>query len=131
MNAFEHYCWQLRSAVAESGLTRAELADRLGVTPATVKSWVTGRRSPTVRRLMDLCKVLDLDVSRLFERATDMPVQVTCKVCGLNFRSRVGHRIHVAIKAKSCDVHARLMEPAPAAAQQGTMLVRALETSAV
>lgn len=128
-SAFEHYCWQLRNAVAESGLTRAELADRVGVTPATVKSWVTGRRSPTVKRLIDLTNALDLDVSRLFEQPTDMPAHVKCEVCGLTFRSRVGHRIHVAIKAKSCDEHAKCIGPAHP--PTSTMLVRALETSGV
>lgn len=126
MSAFEHYCWQLRSAVAESGLTRAELAERVGVTPATVKSWVTGRRSPTVRRLVDLAIALDIDPGRLFEHPTDMPVNVTCEVCGLTFRSRVGHRIHVAIKAKTCELHAAL-----AVGVNGALLVRALETSGV
>lgn len=124
MGVFEDYCWQLRSAVAESGLSRAELAERLGVTPATVKSWVTGRRSPTVRRLLDLTAVLGLDVGRLFEPPTDLPVQVTCEVCGQTFRNRVGHRIHVAIKAKTCDQHAAIAEPEGAR-------TRSLETSAV
>jgi transcriptional regulator with XRE-family HTH domain len=124
MGVFDDYCWQLRSAVAESGLSRAELAERVGVTPATVKSWVTGRRSPTVRRLLDLTAALDLEVGRLFERPTDLPVQVTCAACGQTFRNRVGHRIHVAIKAKTCDKHAAIAEPAVAQA-------RVLEASAV
>lgn len=111
MSAFEGYCWQLRSAVSGSGLSRAEIADRLGVTPATVKSWVTGRRSPTVRRLLDLSAVLHVDARGLFAAPTNMPVDVSCEACDQTFRSRVGHRIHVAIKAKTCAGHAAIAGP--------------------
>ena len=108
MKSFDAFCWKLRSAMKSSGLTRHELADRLGLKPATIKSWVVGRRSPTVRRLLELTSVLGVETGHLFEEPGDMPVVTTCDACGQTFRRAVGHRIHVALKAKDCPAHAKL-----------------------
>ena len=44
MESFETFCCQLSTAIKKSGYSRAELADKLGVKPATIKSWCVGRR---------------------------------------------------------------------------------------
>lgn len=113
MKSFDAFCWKLRSAMKSSGMTRLELADRLGVKPSAVKSWAVGRRSPTVRRLLAVSSVLGVEPRRLFEEPVDMPMVTTCEVCGRTFRRAVGHRIHVALKAKDCPEHAKLQLALP------------------
>jgi transcriptional regulator with XRE-family HTH domain len=46
---------RLRDLIAESGLTRADVADRAGLTPGNLSRLLSGRRSPhleTVRRVL-------------------------------------------------------------------------------
>lgn len=109
MSPFDAYCWNLRTALKESGLSRAELAARLGVKAATIKSWVVGRRSPTVRRLLDLAGVLGLDPGRLFVPPEDAPAATTCTACGQVFGRQIGYRIHLALRAKEDPAHAGLL----------------------
>ncbi len=105
---FETFCWQLASVIRDSGLTRAELADRLGLKPATIKSWCVGRRSPTVRRLLELTSLLEVEPSALFVPAPSEPVRHECAACGQVFQRPVGYRIHVALRSKDDPAHARL-----------------------
>jgi transcriptional regulator with XRE-family HTH domain len=123
--AFEEYCWQLRQLLAQSTMTRAELAARLEVTPATIKSWVTGRRSPTVRRLLELLALLEVAPGRLFDGPADMPAPVPCAACGRPFRRRIGYRIHLALAAKTCEAHAKLagLHPVPPPAAQRELVL--------
>jgi hypothetical protein len=116
VKSFDGFCWKLRCAMKSSGLTRQELAERLGLKPSAIKSWVVGRRSPTVRRLLALSSVLGVAPSQLFDEPADMPVVTTCGACGQTFRRPVGHRIHIGLKAKDCPKHAALhlaLPPAP------------------
>lgn len=108
MEHFEIFCWQLSAAIKRSGLSRAELATRLGLKPATVKSWCVGRRAPTVRRLLELTDLLQIDPRVLFEAPANLPRRMTCPACGQGFSRKVGYRIHVALKAKDDPRHAAL-----------------------
>lgn len=113
MESFEVFCCNLAEAIKESPHSRVELANLLGVKPATIKSWCVGRRAPTVIRLLDLCRVLEVDAEELF-RAPDSPQQrYECPVCGQNFRRMVGLRIHVALRARENDGHGDFAEGTP------------------
>lgn len=109
--SFDVYRWQLQSAIRRSGRTRAELARRLGLKPATLKAWVSGRRSPTVRRLLDLLQLLEVEPARLFQQPDDMPTPHLCSACGRSFSQERFYRIHVALQAKTCPEHDKLVDP--------------------
>lgn len=54
---------RLRAARENKGLTQTQVADRFGVTKATVSAWETGRGDPGIYKLREL--------SKLYEVATD------------------------------------------------------------
>ena len=53
---------QLRAAIAESGLTRAEIARRTGLSYSIVHAFVAGPRDITVGTVERLCRALDMNV---------------------------------------------------------------------
>ena len=110
MEAFETFCCQLSSVIKSSPYSRAELAEKLGVNPATIKSWCVGRRSPTVYRLLRLSEILDLDAHTLFQQPIAPTARTQCAVCGRTFRRAVGYRIHLALRAREDDRHRLLSE---------------------
>lgn len=110
MQSFETFCCYLATAIKNSGLSRAELADRLGVKPATIKSWCVGRRSPTVFRLLELSDILGVDAKELFETPAEPIARSRCEVCNRSFRRDVGYRIHLALRAREDDPHRLLHE---------------------
>lgn len=112
MDTFETFCCHLASAIKASGYSRAEIAETLGVKPATVKSWCVGRRSPTVQRLLALCEVLGVEPVSLFTKPEAPFVRKECVVCGRSFRREVGYRIHLALRAREDPGHRSLNEEA-------------------
>ena len=110
MQSFEAFCSKLAAAIKASPYSRVELAERLGVKPATIKSWCVGRRSPTVFRLLELCTILELDSQELFA-APEAPLRrAECEACNRTFRRAVGYRIHLALKAREDEHHRQLHE---------------------
>lgn len=57
--------------IAESrknlNLTQKQLAEEIGVTDKTISKWETGNRLPDAALLMDLCRVLQVDVNELLK----------------------------------------------------------------
>jgi transcriptional regulator with XRE-family HTH domain len=106
---FDAFCQRLSTAIRESSLSRAELAQQLGLKPATIKSWCVGRRSPTVRRLLELVELLQLEPGDLFAPLEGGDDRQECLACGQSFRRRVGYRIHLSLRAKECDEHQRIL----------------------
>ena len=49
------------------GLTQSELAEKLGVRSSTISQYESGKRSPNVKMLTKLAKVLKCTVSKLVE----------------------------------------------------------------
>lgn len=108
VDPFETFCSQLSNAIRRSPYSRVELAEKLGVKPATIKSWCVGRRSPTVQRMLELCQALDLEPGELFTQPEAAPERTECPACNRSFRRHVGYRIHVALKAREDEEHRQL-----------------------
>lgn len=124
MESFEVFCCNLAEAIKESPHSRVELAELLGVKPATIKSWCVGRRAPTVLRLLDLCRVLEVDAEELF-RSPDSPQErFECPVCAQSFRRMVGLRIHVALRSRENDGHDAFVEGKLPARPSSALLLR-------
>jgi DNA-binding XRE family transcriptional regulator len=58
---------ELWSARARSGLSVAEVANRVGVSQASIYFWEGGRVRPRIENLKALCKVLKLPVRDALE----------------------------------------------------------------
>ncbi len=56
---------RLVQAITYSGLTRTELAKRLGVSQPTITQYLSGRALPALDTLANLCKILDLDANEI------------------------------------------------------------------
>ena len=49
----------LKKEIEQSGLKKSEIADRIGISRATLSQYLSGRAQPTLATLAKLCKVLD------------------------------------------------------------------------
>lgn len=56
---------RIKSVLAEKGKTNIDLATALNITPETVSSWCTNSAQPSVKRLFEISKILDVDVRLL------------------------------------------------------------------
>jgi transcriptional regulator with XRE-family HTH domain len=54
----------------ESGLSYAQVAERLGITPDRVEAWETTDETPPANLLMDLIQALNIDELDMFEVLT-------------------------------------------------------------
>lgn len=57
----------LKQIRKSKNLTRKQISDKLGVSINTVASWEQGIRTPPLKRINDLIKILDVKVSDLIE----------------------------------------------------------------
>ena len=55
----------IKVVLAEKKRTNKWLAEQLGVDPATVSKWCTNSAQPNLENLMEIAKVLDIDVKEL------------------------------------------------------------------
>ena len=56
---------RLKVVLAEKKRTNKWLAEQLGKDPATVSKWCTNSAQPNLENLMEIAKVLDVDVNEL------------------------------------------------------------------
>ena len=54
---------RIAEAIRQSGMTKTELANRLGIKQPTVRQYLSGRAMPALDTLANLCKVLDVDTN--------------------------------------------------------------------
>lgn len=58
----------------EKKITQAELAERMGVAPASVNKWLNGG-APSVDKLPVLCEILGISPNQLFGFESEYPVE--------------------------------------------------------
>ena len=62
----ERYARVIREGRAGAGLSQQQLADRTGVSRATVAGWETGHSRPDLDALPKLCKALGISLASFF-----------------------------------------------------------------
>ena len=58
----------------EKRITQAELAERVGVAPASVNKWLNGG-APAVDKLPLLCEIFDISPNQLFGYESEYPIE--------------------------------------------------------
>lgn len=61
----------------EPPLTQGALAKRIGVKQPTVSAWESGKTSPSVQTLVDLSRVLGIDLAELTNAAAEVAAVTT------------------------------------------------------
>lgn len=61
------------SARNKAGLSQAVVADKLGIKPASVSQWETGKTMPNADKLLELAALYGCTVEELLLPATDAP----------------------------------------------------------
>ena len=58
---------RIRVALADKQITNHWLAEQLGVTDMTVSRWVTNKNQPSTSQLIEISKLLKVDIKDLLE----------------------------------------------------------------
>ncbi|MBF1537160.1 MAG: helix-turn-helix transcriptional regulator [Prevotella salivae] len=58
---------RIRVVLAEKQVTNRWLAEQLGVTDMTVSRWSTNKVQPSVSQLVEIAKLLEVDIKELIE----------------------------------------------------------------
>ncbi|TWR26786.1 helix-turn-helix transcriptional regulator [Mucilaginibacter achroorhodeus] len=56
---------RIKSELADAQISNQELAKKLDVAVETVSSWCTNSAQPSIKRLFDIARVLDINVQKL------------------------------------------------------------------
>lgn len=59
---------RLKVVLAEQRKTNKWLAEQLGKSEITISRWVQNKRQPSVEQLVDIAKVLDVDITTLLNK---------------------------------------------------------------
>jgi putative transcriptional regulator len=62
---------RIRVALAEQERSNKWLAEKLGKTDATISKWCSNKMQPSLETLVEIAKVLDVDVSELLNRTKE------------------------------------------------------------
>ena len=62
---------RIRVALAEKERSNRWLAEKLGKTDATVSKWCSNKMQPSLETLVEIAKVLDVDVSELLNKTKE------------------------------------------------------------
>ena len=73
--------YRIKEVCRRKGLMMKDLAEKLGMTEVDLSKSLNG--NPTVSRLEEIAKVLDVDFMELFEREDGT---ITCPNCGKKFK---------------------------------------------
>jgi len=70
---------KIKEIAKQKGISISDLADKLGISRITLHSQMNG--NPTIETLQKIAIALEVEVSELFEKKTDNPIQ-SCPHCG-------------------------------------------------
>lgn len=76
---------RLKEILKEQGISGAELARRLGVTPAYINMALQGKVNLSVKKCEEVAKALDVPTAALFEGYMG-PDETLCPHCGKRIR---------------------------------------------
>lgn len=65
--------------IAESGLSKIEIARRLGINRSALTDWTSGKKTPNITRIAELCQILGRVPSDFFQPPADAPPSPTEK----------------------------------------------------
>lgn len=68
----------LKSSRVKAGLSQADVAKKIRLsTPQCISNWETGRTSPPMKHIYDICKLYKVDENKLFDLLVDYSVHQT------------------------------------------------------
>lgn len=93
-------------------LTQQDLADLLNVSNRAVSKWETGKNLPETSIMEELCKILDISITELFngERASSEGLNINNKEENVDINSEIDLEISAADIKKSIDYQWRLVQ---------------------
>ena len=56
---------RLREAIAQSGISQKDLADKLGINPSTVSKYMRLNKYPSLDTFANICEVLDVSADEI------------------------------------------------------------------
>lgn len=62
---------RLKVVLAEQRKTNKWLAEQLGKSEITISRWAQNKRQPSVEQLVDIAKVLDVDITTLLNKTKE------------------------------------------------------------
>lgn len=70
----------IETMIRESGISKADLADKLGVSRTALYSILNG--NPTIKSLEKIAEIIGCDMADFFPKKTKEPASHTCPKCG-------------------------------------------------
>ena len=64
---------KIAAAVADSGMTARQIADKIGYHESTVSLWISGGRTPRVKALEKLAAALGIEMAELWQGPEAVP----------------------------------------------------------
>jgi len=58
---------KIGEVLKEKGLKQRWLAEQLGMSTVTINTFVKNRRQPKIKTIIDLCRILDVDINELID----------------------------------------------------------------
>jgi transcriptional regulator with XRE-family HTH domain len=64
---------RLKQYLADQSLTQVELAERMGVSQPTISDWLSGKTSPSAKKLKELSSITGVSIDELLGATPRLP----------------------------------------------------------